>query len=53
MKKKELLNILNNLKETSRKINIVFVRASPIMETLNWYNDCIINFYFCKISYEQ
>ncbi len=25
---------INNLKETSRKINIVFVRASPIMEAL-------------------
>ena len=25
---------INNLKETSRKINVVFVRASPIMETL-------------------
>ena len=32
--KKEQMNILNNLKETSKKINIVFVRASPIMETL-------------------
>ena len=25
---------INNLKETSRKINVVFVRASPIMEFL-------------------
>ena len=25
---------INNLKETSKKINIIFVRASPIMEFL-------------------
>ena len=32
--KKRAYEYINNLKETSRKINIVFVRASPIMETL-------------------
>ncbi len=32
--KKRALEYINNLKETSRKINIVFVRASPIMEAL-------------------
>ena len=32
--KKRALNYINTLKETSKKINIVFVRASPIMEIL-------------------
>ena len=32
MKKKELIIFIDTLKESSRKINIVFVRASPIME---------------------
>ncbi len=32
--KKRALEYINNLKETSRKIQIVFVRASPIMEIL-------------------
>ena len=31
---KRAIEYINNLKETSRKINIVFVRASPIMEAL-------------------
>ena len=32
--KKRALEYINTLKETSKKINIVFVRASPIMEVL-------------------
>ena len=32
--KKRALNYINTLKETSKKISIVFVRASPIMEIL-------------------
>ena len=32
--KKRALKYINTLKETSKKINIVFVRASPIMEVL-------------------
>ena len=32
--KNRAVEYINNLKETSRKINIVFVRASPIMEAL-------------------
>ena len=32
--KNRAIEYINNLKETSRKINIVFVRASPIMEAL-------------------
>ena len=32
--KKRALKYINTLKETSKKINIVFVRASPIMEIL-------------------
>ncbi|MDC3028336.1 ABC transporter transmembrane domain-containing protein [Candidatus Pelagibacter sp.] len=32
--KKRALEYINNLKETSKKIGIVFVRASPIMEIL-------------------
>ena len=32
--KKRALEYINNLKETSKKIGIVFVRASPIMEVL-------------------
>tara|TARA_Y100000389_G_scaffold138704_1_gene136463 strand:- start:69 stop:1808 length:1740 start_codon:yes stop_codon:yes gene_type:complete len=32
--KKRANEFINNLKETSRKINVVFVRASPIMEFL-------------------
>ena len=32
--KKRALRYINTLKETSKKINIVFVRASPIMEVL-------------------
>ncbi len=32
--KKRAYEYINNLKETSRKINIIFVRASPIMEFL-------------------
>ena len=32
--KKRAYEYINNLKETSKKINIIFVRASPIMEIL-------------------
>ena len=32
--KKRASKYINTLKETSKKINIVFVRASPIMEVL-------------------
>ena len=30
---------LNSLKEKAKKINIVFTRASPIMESFDWDND--------------
>ena len=31
---KKANQLIENVKETSRKINVVFVRASPIMEIL-------------------
>ena len=42
---------LTELKEKNQKIQTVFVRMSPIMETFNWYNDCYFNFLFWKINF--
>ena len=35
---------LDELKEKIKKMAIVFVRATPIMETLNWNYDSFTNF---------
>ena len=40
---------INNFKEKSKKINIVFVRASPIMETLTGIMIAILIFYSGKL----
>ena len=50
--KKRADDFINKHKETSRKINIVHVRASPIM-VFNRNNDSLFNFCLCKISYEN
>ena len=49
MKKIDLENLLENLKETKKKFNIVFVRASPIMETLTGIMIAIIIFVSAKL----
>ncbi len=40
---------INNFKEKSKKINIIFVRASPIMETLTGIMIAILIFYSGKL----
>ena len=40
---------INNLKESSRKINVVFVRASPIMEFLTGLMIAFLIFYAAKL----
>ena len=40
---------INNLKETSKKINIIFVRASPIMEFLTGIMIAFLIFYSAKL----
>ena len=47
--KKRAYEYINNLKETSRKINIVFVRASPIMETLTGIMIALLIFISAKL----
>ncbi len=47
--KKRAQEYINNLKETSRKINIVFVRASPIMEFLTGIMIAFLIFYSAKL----
>ena len=42
--------ILNNLKET-KKNKYCICKSFTNYGNLNWNNDCIFNFYFCKISY--
>ena len=46
---KRAIEYINNLKETSRKINIVFVRASPIMEALTGIMIAILIFVSAKL----
>ena len=53
MKKKEQMNTLNNLKETSKKFNIVFVRASPIMEALTGIMIAFLIFVSAKLVSKQ
>jgi subfamily B ATP-binding cassette protein MsbA len=47
--KKRAQEYINNLKETSRKINIIFVRASPIMEFLTGIMIAFLIFYSAKL----
>ena len=47
--KKRAFQYINNLKETTRKINIVFVRASPIMETLTGVMIALLIFISAKL----
>ena len=47
--KKRAFQYINNLKETTRKINIVFVRASPIMETLTGIMIALLIFISAKL----
>ena len=47
--KKRADNLINTLKESSRKINIVFVRASPIMESLTGIMIAFIIFVSAKL----
>ena len=49
MKITELINILMTLKEKEKKIGIVFVRATPIMETLTGIMIAILIFYSGKL----
>ena len=51
--KKRAQEYINNLKETSRKINIVFVRASPIMEFLTGIMIAFLIFYSAKLVMED
>ena len=44
-------NYINDLKETARKINIVFVRASPIMEALTGIMIACLIFISAKLIY--
>lgn len=46
---KRAIEYINNLKETSRKINIVFVRASPIMEALTGIMIAILIYVSAKL----
>jgi subfamily B ATP-binding cassette protein MsbA len=47
--KKRANEFINNLKETSRKINVVHVRASPIMEFLTGIMIACLIFYSAKL----
>ena len=47
--KKRANNLIYNLKEASRKISIIFVRASPIMETLTGIMIALIIFISAKL----
>ncbi len=47
--KNRATNFINSLKEASRKINIVFVRASPIMEFLTGIMIACMIFYSAKL----
>mgnify|MGYP001360569545 CR=1 FL=1 len=47
--KKRANNLIDTLKESSRKINIVFVRASPIMESLTGIMIAFIIFVSAKL----
>ena len=47
--KKRASEYLNNLKETTKKINIIFVRASPIMESLTGIMIAIMIFVSAKL----
>ena len=47
--KKRALDYLNTLKETSKKISIVNVRASPIMETLTGIMIALLIFISAKL----
>ena len=47
--KKRASNLIDTLKESSRKINIVFVRASPIMESLTGIMIAFIIFVSAKL----
>tara|TARA_Y100000996_G_scaffold411796_1_gene396602 strand:+ start:2253 stop:3992 length:1740 start_codon:yes stop_codon:yes gene_type:complete len=47
--KKRAYEYINNLKETSRKINIIFVRASPIMEFLTGIMIAFLIFFSAKL----
>tara|TARA_Y100000816_G_C26087828_1_gene574330 strand:- start:65 stop:1801 length:1737 start_codon:yes stop_codon:yes gene_type:complete len=47
--KKRANEYLNNLKETTKKINIIFVRASPIMESLTGIMIAIMIFVSAKL----
>ena len=42
------MNIWLELKDKNKKIQTVFVRLSPIMETLTGINGCCFNFLFWK-----
>ena len=44
---------INNLKESSKKINIIFVRASPIMEFLTGIMIAFLIFYAAKLIYKN
>jgi len=47
--KERALKYINTLKETSKKINIVFVRASPIMEILTGFMIAFLIFISAKL----
>ena len=47
--KKRAKEFINNLKETTKKINIVFTRASPIMEFLTGIMIACLIFYAAKL----
>ena len=47
--KKRALNFINNLKESTKKIAIVFVRASPIMEFLTGIMIAFLIFFAAKL----
>ena len=49
MKKIEQINYLTQLKEKNKKIQTVFVRMSPIMETLTGIMIAILIFYSGKL----
>ena len=51
--KERALKYINNLKETSRKIQIVFVRASPIMEALTGIMIAFLIFISAKLVAEN
>ena len=51
--KKRANEFINNLKETSKKINIVFVRASPIMEFLTGIMIACMIFVSAKLVAQQ